>query len=173
MRSLATYRIRPMVEADLDDVIQIDRLAFPTPTKRSLFQFELSENEMACYYVLEEATIIGFSGFWRIGDEVHISTIATHPAWRGQGLGELLLLNMLDACYELPVTMVTLEVRRSNQVAQALYQKYQFVPVGERPRYYRDTNEDAIIMTLAALDAPYRLFLQERERLLRQRLAEQ
>ncbi|MCP5099650.1 MAG: hypothetical protein GY943_29200 [Chloroflexi bacterium] len=59
--------------------------------------------------------------------------------------------------------MTTLEVRRSNQVAQALYLKYQFEIVGERPRYYRDTGEDAIIMTRTPLDAPYRNWLEMRK----------
>ncbi len=158
------YQIRPMQLSDLDAVLTIDRLSFPTPAKKKLYVYELTENEMAryaCLTVHEE--IIGYVGYWIMGDEVHISTIATHPDWRGKGLGELLLLYMLLSVYQQPITMVTLEVRRSNRIAQALYRKYQFELVGERPRYYRDTGDDALIMTRTPLDAPYRNWLESRQ----------
>ena len=115
-------------------------------------------------------TIIGFAGFWLIADEIHISTIATHPQWRGRGLGELLLLNLLFQSYTHPANMVTLEVRRSNTVAQALYRKYRFEEVGTRPRYYRDSGEDALLMTMASLNARYHQFLDQQQALLYQRL---
>lgn len=142
--------------SDIDAVLAIDHLSFPTPAKAQLFRYELTENELAHYQCLiAHANIIGHIGYWIMGDEIHISTIAIHPDWRGHGLGELLLLNLLFLAYEQPVTMVTLEVRHQNRVAQALYHKYQFDLVGKRPRYYRDTGEDALIMTRTPLDAPY------------------
>lgn len=157
---------------DVDDVLAIDRLAFPTPAKRALYVHELTRNELAHYQcLLAQATLIGYSGYWLMGDEVHVSTIAVHPAWRRRGLGELLLLNMLDRAYTQPATLVTLEVRRSNTTAQALYRKYKFDPVGERPRYYRDTGEDALLMTMPALDADYRCFLDRQRSALWARLA--
>lgn len=132
---------------------------------------------MAHYQVLEHQEddrsspfVIGFAGFWLIADEIHISTIAVHPRWRGRGLGDLLLLNLLFLAYTHPANMVTLEVRRSNTAAQALYRKYQFEHVGERVRYYRDTGEDALIMTVTALNASYYQFLQERQTALFARL---
>jgi ribosomal-protein-alanine N-acetyltransferase len=146
---------------DLDAVLAIDQKAFPTPTKRSLMIHELTENRLAEYHVLlEQETIIGYDGFWMMGDEMHISTIAVDSAQRGKGLGELLLLNMLYIAQQNPFNMATLEVRESNQVAQALYTKYQFEIVGKRKRYYRDTGEDALLMTREPLDAPYRNFLE-------------
>ncbi|MCB9420875.1 MAG: ribosomal protein S18-alanine N-acetyltransferase [Ardenticatenaceae bacterium] len=152
---------------DLAAVRVIDRLSFPTPTKNSVFQYELDHNKLAYYQVLCTAdAVIGYAGFWLMGDECHISTIASHPDWRGRGLGELLLLNMLFMANEQAAQMVTLEVRQSNLTAQALYHKYQFAIVGERRRYYKDTGEDALIMTYEPLNGRYYQFLlQQKEAL--------
>ncbi|KAA3664284.1 MAG: ribosomal-protein-alanine N-acetyltransferase [Chloroflexi bacterium] len=167
------YQIRPMRVSDLDQVLAIDLLSFPTPTKEKLYVYELTENELSHYdCLIAHDQIIGYVGYWVMGDEVHISTIATHPDWRGKGLGELLLLYLLLSVYQQPITMVTLEVRRSNLVAQALYHKYQFELVGERPRYYRDTGEDALIMTRSPLDAPYLNWLESQTVRLLARLSE-
>jgi ribosomal-protein-alanine N-acetyltransferase len=146
--------------ADLEAVLAIDRLAFPSPAKASVYKYELSHNELAHYQVLCAAkTIIGYAGYWLIADECHISTIATHPDWRRRGLGELLLLNMLFLANEQAAQLVTLEVRQSNVAAQALYHKYQFAIVGERRRYYKDTGEDALIMTQGVMNGRYYHFL--------------
>ena len=93
------------------------------------------------------AALVGYGGFWKMVDEVHISTLAVLPPNRRRGIGELLLIAMLDASQEMGAKLVTLEVRKSNQAAQALYRKYQFEIVGERKHYYSDNGEDAWIMT--------------------------
>ncbi|MBK8987516.1 MAG: ribosomal protein S18-alanine N-acetyltransferase [Chloroflexi bacterium] len=154
------YCLRPMQLADLKAVTAIDRLAYPTPTRETLFRHELEENKMAHYQVLQMGdSIVGFAGYWLIGDEVHVSTIAVHPHWQGRHLGELLFLNILLDVYQHPACLVTLEVRRSNTIAQALYQKYRLEVVGERRAYYRDTGEDALLMTVTPLDGRYHQFL--------------
>lgn len=149
------YALRPMVAADIPAVLEIDRLSFPTPATEQLFRNELTDNQLAHYQVLTHGeTIIGYAGFWLIADEVHVSTIAVHPAERGRGRGEWLLLNLLLLACELAPLLVTLEVRRGNTTAQALYRKYAFEEVGVRRRYYRDTGEDAILMTVDFAAAP-------------------
>ena len=92
------------------------------------------------------ASIIGFSGLWLMVDEAHVTTIATHPGYRGRGIGELLLSSLIDIAYRIGARNVTLEVRVSNYVAQSLYRKYGFVEAGVRRRYYSDNHEDAYIM---------------------------
>ena len=157
--------------ADLKAVLAIDRLSFPTPTKANVYEYELSHNLLAHYQVLSAAeAIVGYAGFWLMGDECHISTIAAHPDWRGRGLGELLLLNMLFMANEQAAQMVTLEVRQSNLTAQALYHKYQFAIVGERRRYYKDTGEDALIMTYEPMNGRYYQFLLQQKDILFVRL---
>jgi len=87
-------------------------------------------------------------------DEAPISTIAVAPAFRRQGLGEMLLLRMVDEAQKKKAAMVTLEVRVSNIVAQALYEKYGFETQGKRIRYYSDNGEDAYIMTTPPIASP-------------------
>ena len=96
--------------------------------------------------------ILAYGGFWYIDEEAHISTIATAPAERGKGLGELLLAALLDQAVTLGARFATLEVRVSNEVAQNLYRKYQFRDEGRRRRYYSDNGEDALIMVAGPLD---------------------
>ena len=106
-----------------------------------------------------------------MADEAHISTIAVHPDWRGLGLGEWLLLALLEAGQVLGAETATLEVRPSNEPALALYQKYQFEEVGRRPRYYSDNDEDALIFTTPPLALPdYQAMLAQRKIALFERL---
>lgn len=142
-----------MTVADIPAVLSIDRVSFPTPGSEELYRHELAGNPLAHYQVLIEnqangPVIVGYAGYWLIAGEVHISTIAIHPEWRGRGLGERLLINLLLlACATAPL-LITLEVRRSNRAARSLYMKYRFEEVGVRRGYYRDTGEDALLLTV-------------------------
>jgi len=102
-----------------------------------------------------ERPVVGYAGFWYIVDEAHISTIAVHPDWRGHGVGEAMFVHLLETALDLGALTATLEVRVTNDRAQALYRKYAFEVVGRRKRYYRDNGEDALLMT-AELPAGYR-----------------
>lgn len=115
--------------------------------------------------------VIGHGGLWKMPDEAHITTIAVRTAYRGQGVGELLLVGLIDQGYVVGTPRLTLEVRVSNMVAQNLYRKYGFRQVGMRPRYYSDNNEDAYIMTTEPIDtAGFRAMLAFRRRELAGRL---
>ena len=91
--------------------------------------------------------VSGFVGLWIMVDEAHIINIAVREACRGHGVGELLLVSGIDTAAKLEASVVTLEVRASNSVAQNLYTKYGFKKVGVRRGYYTDNREDAFIMT--------------------------
>jgi ribosomal-protein-alanine N-acetyltransferase len=107
----------------------------------------LQENDQAHFFVAEQAgQVVGAAGYWFIVDECHISTIATHPDWRQQGIGRLLLEAMLRHAVGLGAVMAALEVRVSNTVAIHLYEQYGFVVNRVRKRYYRDNLEDALEM---------------------------
>jgi ribosomal-protein-alanine N-acetyltransferase len=155
--------------ADVPAIMKIENKAFPKPWKAHAYEYEITRNQMASYQVVsvnigdKPSEIVGYTGHWLLADEIHISTIATHPQWRGHHLGELLFLNTLFMAYDYKkpqAALVTLEVRRSNVVAQNLYRKYRLELVGERKRYYQG-NEDALLMTVEPLDAAYRSFLKE------------
>lgn len=98
--------------------------------------------------------IVGFAGMWTVYDEAHITTIGVDPDLRGHGLGEWLLVHLIDEAIKRRATWLTLEVRVSNEPAQALYRKYGFAVHGTRKRYYSDNNEDAHIMWSPSLNDP-------------------
>ena len=95
--------------------------------------------------------IIGIAGFWIMVDEAHITTLAVRNSYLRQGIGERLLIQIIEVARQLNADVVTLEVRISNKQAQALYEKYAFRKVGIRRAYYTDNGEDAIIMTTDSL----------------------
>ena len=115
--------------------------------------------------------VVGFAGMWLAFDEAHITTIGIDPRHRGYGLGELLLLCLVDEAAARGANWLTLEVRVSNIAAQTLYEKYGFSVHGTRRRYYSDNNEDALIMWSRALsDAGFRAEIERRRVALDRRL---
>jgi ribosomal-protein-alanine N-acetyltransferase len=144
--------IRSMTLDDLPAVMRIDGLSLPTPWSERNFRHELIENPASQLLVADrsgkDSQILGFIGFWMLVDEAHISTIAVDPDHRRRGIGELLLLGAMQAAIPLGATMMTLEVRESNFSAINLYTKQGFQIVGRRRQYYRNNQEDAILMTL-------------------------
>jgi len=98
--------------------------------------------------------LVGMAGIWMMVDEAHIVTIAVRSSHRHQGLGEWLLISIIELSMRLRAKYVTLEVRESNRTAQALYEKYGFTKAGTRRKYYSDNGEDALIMTTCELNSP-------------------
>jgi ribosomal-protein-alanine N-acetyltransferase len=140
---------------DLPDVHAIEQASFRTPWPPHAYRSELESNRLAHYLVARAGeTLVGYGGMWLMVDEAHITTFAVHPAWRRRGIGERLLLAFLDLALDRRAREATLEVRLSNLAARRLYEKYGFKPVGLRPRYYSDDQEDALIMTTEPLDTP-------------------
>lgn len=95
----------------------------------------------------EAESIVGFLGLWFMADEAHITAVAVSESWRGRGVGELLIIGCLELAMARGSSVVSLEARVSNHVAQSLYLKYGFEKVGIRKAYYTDNREDATIMT--------------------------
>jgi len=96
----------------------------------------------------------GYAGLWLMVDEAHVTTIGVHPGHRGQGAGELLFLGLVEIAQEMRAVRLSLEVRVSNQPAQALYRKYGLEIAGVRRRYYSDNGEDAYIMWSEPISSP-------------------
>lgn len=132
---------------DLDDIMAIEKDAFTTPWSRNAFKTEITENLLAKYIVAEvEGRVVGYAGIWLILDEGHITNIAVSKDSRGQGIGNYLVMGLIDFCKKSKIYNMTLEVRESNIVAQNLYKKYGFLDCGIRPNYYSDDHENAMIM---------------------------
>jgi [ribosomal protein S18]-alanine N-acetyltransferase len=158
-------RIEAMRVEDLDEVQRIELASFSTPWPSNAYRSELETNRLATYLVARiEGQVVAYGGMWLMVDEAHITTFAVHPRWRRQRIGQRLLLAFLDLARDRHAREATLEVRLSNLAARRLYEKYGFRPVGLRPRYYSDNNEDALIMTTEPLDDPRLLARIERLR---------
>lgn len=129
--------------------MEIEKVSFgPYHWARQAFISEI-DNDLGNYYVAfdkDTNKLIGYFGFWLIFEEAHITTIAVHPEYRGNNIGELLLQKMIDTGYSVEAKWFTLEVRESNFSAQSLYYKYKFKSLGLRHKYYQENNENAIIM---------------------------
>jgi ribosomal-protein-alanine N-acetyltransferase len=142
-----------MTVDDLDAVHAIEQEAFSTPWPPHAYRQELENNRLAHYVVARWGDeIVGFAGMWLLVDEAHVTTFATRRTWRRQGIGERLLLALLDLARARGAHEATLEVRPSNSAARRLYEKCGFRNAGVRRRYYSDNNEDALIMTTEPLD---------------------
>lgn len=159
--SIAQITIRPMLDQDLPEVRAIDQISFTMPWPASAYDYELHENAGSLLWVAEDSRpngirkIVGMVVVWLIVDEAHIATIAVLPEYRGQGIATELLKTALTEVIRVGFTIATLEVRINNIFAQNLYRRFGFEIVGARPRYYRDNNEDALIMTVKGLDSEY------------------
>ncbi len=143
---MSNLTIRRMTAEDIDAVAAIEAATFPTPWSRDAFASEM-RNVAARYLVAEkDGQVVGFAGAWVILDESHVTNIAVLESHRGQGIGRQLTAALLQYLSNLGVAYATLEVRKSNIVAQNLYTSLGFIKLGVRKRYYEDNGEDALLL---------------------------
>ncbi|MBP7331851.1 MAG: ribosomal protein S18-alanine N-acetyltransferase [Firmicutes bacterium] len=136
-----------MSAAHLDQVLEIEKVSFPTPWSRDSFMGEIQQNDFALYIVaVYDGAVIGYGGMWLIFNEAHITNVAVRPDLRGKNIGKALMLEIIRQAVIRGANSMTLEVRPSNKTARRLYQGLGFEERGVRKHYYVDTNEDAIIM---------------------------
>lgn len=141
--------IRDMKPDDLDQVMIIEREAFCDHWKRSDFEYEICENEFSHMKVCEkEGRIIGMIGYYILFDDAQITTLAVLKEAQNQGIASKLMENMVQDCNERKCSVLSLEVRKSNEKAISLYKKFDFIEMNIRKSYYED-GEDAIFMMKA------------------------
>jgi ribosomal-protein-alanine N-acetyltransferase len=149
VRAEMEIELRRLKVEDLDQVLEIEPVAFGSHHwSRQSFINELN-NAGGTYFSAKDpksGTVCGYSGYWLIGDEAHITTLAVHPDFRRLGVGELLLINDIQSALKVAAKCMTLEVRVSNDSAQKLYYKYGFKSMGLRRKYYQDNSEDALVL---------------------------
>ena len=137
---------RRMTLEDVPQVHKIELKTFHTPWSYQSFVDEMTTNKCARYIVAEEdGKILGYAGAWLIFDEGHITNIAVDESYRGRGIGEGVTRELMQYAANMGVQYMTLEVRKSNLVAQGLYKKMGFIELGVRKRYYEDNGEDAYL----------------------------
>ncbi len=152
--------IRRMRVDDLAQVVAVDEISFSTPWPKNAFRYELLENPNGHCWVAECGhKIVGLLVCWLVVDEAHISTIAVHPKYRGRNISKKMIITGLSELIPKGAVLATLEVRSGNYVAQNLYRYFGFNQVGLRNRYYKDTQEDALIMTVEPLGPDYLAWL--------------
>ena len=142
--------IRPIREEDVKGIHEIETLCFPMPWSEESILHDVKENPVARWLVMDdgEGRVLAYAGMWFVMDEAHICNVAVHPDARRLGYGRRIMEALIDLARENCMSMMTLEVRRSNLPAQNLYHACGFIDVGYRKRYYEDNKEDALIMFL-------------------------
>lgn len=143
------YHFKRLSESNIPQVVALENLLFPTPWTKNMLHQELLK-DFAFFYTLENVDnkVIGYGCFWKVLDEGHITNIAVHPEYQGQGISKIIMNFLIDKALQNQVFILYLEVRRSNFKAIGLYKHYGFQIISERKNYYQDQNEDALIMKL-------------------------
>lgn len=145
--NMAEFSIREMKEEDIDAVLHIDKTCFSMPWTREIYEQEVTENQFAHYFVIEERQkIIGYIGIWIVLDDAQVTNIAILPDYRGYGIGENLFGYAVQFMIQQGAIRLSLEVRTSNIIAQKLYKKFGLRKGGVRKNYYPDNGEDAYVM---------------------------
>lgn len=138
--------IRKMKKEDILQLAELEKLCFSDPWSVSAFEYEL-KNPLSLWLVAAEGgTVAGYIGSQTVMGETDMMNVAVAPAFRRKGIGERLILSLIDQLKDQQSHCLTLEVRISNDTAIALYQKLGFIQVGCRPGYYRNPREDALIL---------------------------
>ena len=139
--------IRPMEDADLDRVCEIENDIFPMPWSRDSFEVELAPDRCAFPWVaVKDGEVVAYLISWLVEDELHVGNIAVAGPLQGSGIGRSIFSFCLARAVEHGVVRATLEVRASNTRAVSLYEGHGFIPVAIRKGYYSDTGEDAVVM---------------------------
>jgi [ribosomal protein S18]-alanine N-acetyltransferase len=155
-----TFFCAPMTLDDLPTVEALEVQAFPAPRSAAFYRQELTQNRYANYHGLHAvptqsrsggSVVVAYGGYWLLGEDAHVVSIAVAPQWRRAGLAEWLMLELIETAWKQGALRVTLEMRIRNHAAAALYHKLGFQEVGRRKRYYRDNDEDALLLTLEGL----------------------
>ncbi|MDQ3171588.1 MAG: ribosomal protein S18-alanine N-acetyltransferase [Acidobacteriota bacterium] len=145
-------------EKDIAPVLELQTSSFTNPWTADALKWEIEHSPVSRLYVLyENASHSGhaaaFCACWHLVDELHINSLAVAPGRRRAGLATRLMQDVLARAKEEGAVRATLEVRRSNEAARALYERLGFAVEAIRPDYYTNPREDALILWLRDLAA--------------------
>ena len=140
--------IQNMTNAHISGVVNVENNSFSLPWSEKSFVDELN-NPISKYFVaIIDDTVAGYIGMWEISGQCDITNIAVLPRFRRKKIGYGLLSHTISYCTNNNLSPITLEVRKSNIPAQELYKSFGFKVIGNRKKYYADTGEDALILSL-------------------------
>jgi ribosomal-protein-alanine N-acetyltransferase len=145
----STWVIEPLVSPEeIDTVLAIEQASFTNPWTREMYVAELKNRGVSFFYLARDGQgrAVGFCSFWRVLDELHINNLAVVPEFRRRGVASALLTYVLTEGHRLGARRAMLEVRRSNEAAQRLYERFGFAVQGVRTSYYTNPVEDALVL---------------------------
>lgn len=146
----------PLRRRHLRQVLKIEAQVYPKPWTLGLFLSELALKTRIYLVAKSGHEVVGYAGLMLTGGDGHVTTIAVDPAWQRNHVGARMLLALSRAGIAADCTGLTLEVRMSNEPAQAMYRRFGYAPAGVRKNYYAEVNEDALVMWAHDVDLePY------------------
>lgn len=137
----------------VDELARLEKACFSAPWTRKMMEAELTGNPFARFLVARDPAgrLVAYHCFWIVFEELRLMNLAVSESMRRQGIARTLVSEALRMGQAEAATRAVLEVRASNQAAQALYRQFGFVPVSTRPKYYAHPVEDAVLMTMDPL----------------------
>ena len=141
--------VEPVTSAeDLSGLLAVEQASFMNPWTREMYVAELENPDVSYLFVAKnaEGRVVGFCGFWRVLDELHINNLAVLPEYRRLGIASKILSCVFEVGRRVDAGRATLEVRRSNEIARRLYERFGFTVAGVRRGYYRNPDEDALVL---------------------------
>jgi ribosomal-protein-alanine N-acetyltransferase len=151
--------IEPVTSPDhIDEVLAIERASFTNPWTREMYLAELENTGVSFCFLArhDDGRGVGFCSVWRVLDELHINNLAVLEEFRRAGIGTVLLEFVLQHGAARGAQRATLEVRRSNEAARMLYERFGFSVAGVRRDYYSKPVEDALVLWRENLTGPLR-----------------
>lgn len=145
--------LREIRGKDLDHVLEIERASFASPWSRHFFLEELGATCARSVLSETRGVVVGYCLYWELPTDIDIHNIAVHPDYRRNGVGRSMLNHIIDQARRIGSQNITLEVRKSNEAAQALYRSLGFEICGVRRGYYSNDGEDAWIMILRMISS--------------------
>ncbi len=152
MNSVGGITLRTLALDDVDLAVTVEASVYPQPWSRQVFLDELGHPNRTYLAAMSDSDLAGYGGVMVIEPEAHITTVVVAPGHRQNRIGTRLMLALANAAISRSARSLTLEVRMSNEAAQALYRRFGMAPVGVRKNYYR--TEDALIMWVHDIDQP-------------------
>ena len=146
---------RAELTRDLDGILAVDAATFERPWTRAMYEWEWTNSDVARFYVARTAgaaagagggIVVAYCAGWIVFDELHVNNLAVDPPWRRRGVASALLTFVLQEAAVEGASRATLEVRRSNEAARQLYERFGFSFAGVRTAYYREPVEDALVL---------------------------
>lgn len=149
---MKTLRFEPLRESHIPAIMDIEKTSNTAPWSERSFKNELEHKHGVFLVALLLGEVVAYGGVWLVIDEAHVTTIAVAESQRRQGIGQRLMIELLEKAKAQGMVCSTLEVRASNVGAIKMYEKFGYAVTATRKGYYPDNKEDAVVMWLYDLD---------------------